>query len=139
MLRNRFVAAFLALSLAPSATFGCAVGVNPKLLLKPPTVDPYGSGPLPIVSLGKNAPEMLIHVYSASSMHDGVQRVSGYRGPCRLEAFGRASMKVKAEAPVRVGDLFFIVPKAPPPSYEGWALRRATPQEEAEFQSCHWS
>ncbi len=143
-MRRTAVSTLMALALTQSMAFPCEVGVDPKLLLRPPSVF-YPDGPLPIVRNGSNAPEMLVHVYSSSALQDGVQRIYAFWGPCRRQAFGREIIRVKTRTTMHPGELYFIVPQyretatGLAPIGVGWALRRATRKEENQYQTCRWS
>lgn len=91
-----------------------------------------------IVPTGENAPEAIVRVVSTTTVAPGRYRVAVVGGPCRSQSRTRSVYIIETEETVTRGDLFFVVPVDENISARGWALRRATSREAAQYASCKW-
>lgn len=91
-----------------------------------------------IVPTGENAPEAIVRVVSTTTVAPGRYRVVVAGGPCRSQSRTRLVYIIETEETVTRGDLFFVVPVGKNISARGWALRRATTREAAQYESCKW-
>lgn len=89
-----------------------------------------------IVPAGENAPEAIIRVVSAAAIAVGKYRVNVVGGPCRSQGRTRLAYIIDTKETLAKGDLFFVVPVGE--SSSGWALRRLTSREAAQYESCKW-
>jgi hypothetical protein len=88
---------------------------------------------LKIVPAGENAPEAIIRVVSMTTIAPGKHRVNVAGGPCLSQPRTRLVYIVDTKETLAKGDLFFVVPVS-----SGWALRRATSREAAQYANCRW-
>lgn len=91
-----------------------------------------------IVPTGENAPEAIVRVVSTTTVAPGRYRVVVAGGPCRSQSRIRSVYIIETEETVTRGDLFFVVPVGKNVSARGWALRRVTSGESAQYESCKW-
>lgn len=99
-------------------------------------VTSQGTDVFSIVSSGENEPESLVRVVTANPLGNGKVTVTAVQGPCRREAKAKTNFVIQTTQPITKDDLFFKVPDAV--GHDKFSLRRATSDEVAMYEKCHW-